>query len=498
MAFIKRIKKGDHIYLAEVKSVRKGDKVKHEFIRYIGKEVDNKRVLTGSIADAQITKVSVYGPLLALHSIATELGLAEILGEDAPEMLSMVYAHCIAPNSLTKIVQWFERTDLNHLLSLRELTEKRLLAAIDAYDTDERRDEVQRALAERLRELYGFREKGIYYDLTDVYFYGRSCGLAARGHNSEGLSHPQVQVGLGVTSGEGFPVFVRTYAGNVHDSKTVPDILLAFREQGLTDVTFIWDRGITSGVNTDELTSLGARVLCGVPLSEKLKQLLNEHQDKIMSVRNHVELNKSVLYATAQPHTLGKTNGTLIICYNPLLKETMRIERHKRILEAQRARDTKGTPIPAALKKYFRTRGLNDAAIAQAERYDGYSLLFTTNKQSTAESVKAYFDKDLVEKAFRTLKGITHLRPVRHWLEQRVRAHVFICYISYLLLSVLNYKLKKAELRFSSVEALIKLQTLYKVHLLDPKSKNTFEKTVAYTEEQKQILRVTNPHLLKM
>ena len=154
-------------------------------------------------------------------------------------------------------------------------TEKKLLAAIDAYETDARRDEVQRALTERLRSLYGFGEKGVYYDLTDVYFYGRSCELAARGHNSDGLPHPQVQVGLGVTSAEGFPIFVHTYAGNVHDSKTVPDILLAFREQGLTDVTFVWDRGITSGVNTDELTSLGARVLCGVPLSEKLKQLLN-------------------------------------------------------------------------------------------------------------------------------------------------------------------------------------------------------------------------------
>lgn len=497
MVFVRKLKRNGHTYLVEVESYRKGGKVKQRYLRYIGKEVDDKRVLTGSIANAQVTKVSVYGPLLALHSIASELGLAEILGEDAPEMLSMVYAHCTAPSSLTKLVQWFERTDLNHLLSLRNLTEKRLLAAIDAFDTDERRDAVQRALVERLREIYGFGEKGVYYDLTDVYFYGRRCELAARGHNSDGLAHPQVQVGLGITSGEGFPVFVRTYAGNVHDSKTVPDILLAFREQGLTDVTFVWDRGITSGVNTDELTRLGARVLCGVPLTTKLKKLLPT-VDTMMSVRNHVALSKSVLYATAQPHTLGTTSGTLILCYNPLLKETTRIERHKRILEAQRAREENRTPIPAALKKFFRTRGLNDEAIGQAARYDGYSLLFTTNKQSTAESVRAYFDKDLVEKAFRTLKGITHIRPVRHWLEQRVRAHVFICYLSYALLSVLSYKLKKAELKMSAPEALNKLQTLYRVHLLDPKSKNTFEKTVAYTKEQEQILRAIQPALLRM
>jgi transposase len=59
--------------------------------------------------------------------------------------------------------------------------------------------------------------------------------------------------------------------------------------------------------------------------------------------------------------------------------------------------------------------------------------------------VSTYFDKDLVEKSFRSLKGVIKLRPIRHWLYNRVIAHIFICYLAYLLLSLLKYRLNKIE-----------------------------------------------------
>ncbi len=60
--------------------------------------------------------------------------------------------------------------------------------------------------------------------------------------------------------------------------------------------------------------------------------------------------------------------------------------------------------------------------------------------------IRLYFDKDVVEKAFRCIKGITQLRPIRHWLYNRVIAHVMICYLSYTLLIVLKENLKKLNL----------------------------------------------------
>jgi len=496
MVFIKRIKKGSHVYLAEVKSVRKGGNVRHEFIRYVGKEVDNERILSGNIASAKVTKVSIYGPLLALHELSSEIGLADILGEYAPEMLSLVYAHCIQPDSLTKITDWYERTDLNHLLDLSSLTEKKLLEAMDFY-TPERRESIQKDIFNRLQDTYQVKCNGIFYDLTDIYFYGKNCPLAVRGHNSQGLKYPQMQVGLAVTSKEAFPIFHRCFPGNISDKKTVSEVMLACKEYNIADVTIAWDRGVTSALNVEDMKRINVNVICGVPLSEKLKKIVDKHKN-IEQITNRIQLTETTFYAVSQPYRLGKTVGTLIICHNLRMKETMRDERHRRILEAKAERSAENIPIPKHLKKYFLKNGLNQTAISGAERYDGVSLVFSTKKLSAEEIIRTYFEKDKVEKAFKALKGITCIRPIRHWLERRVKTHIFICYLSYLLLSVFDHKLKKAGEKISAVDALQQLSTAYKIHIVDAKGSNSFEKTVAYTKEQEDILRAINPALIKV
>ena len=101
--------------------------------------------------------------------------------------------------------------------------------------------------------------------------------------------------------------------------------------------------------------------------------------------------------------------------------------------------------------------------------------------------VQLYFDKDVVEKAFRTLKGVTNLRPIRHWLYNRVTGHVFVCYLSCVLLSILKLKLKKLEI--SPTQALEDLQSMYRVCLYDKKKKNRFYRTVTLSKHQEDILK---------
>jgi transposase len=93
-----------------------------------------------------------------------------------------------------------------------------------------------------------------------------------------------------------------------------------------------------------------------------------------------------------------------------------------------------GKKIKPEMEEYFDKNGkLSYKELQEAEEFDGYSVIFTTAKLSKKEIVEIYFDKDLVEKAFQSLKGIVKVQPVRHWLYNRVIAHVFICYLAYLL-----------------------------------------------------------------
>ena len=109
--------------------------------------------------------------------------------------------------------------------------------------------------------------------------------------------------------------------------------------------------------------------------------------------------------------------------------------------------------------------------------------------------IEQYFDKDLVEKAFHDFKGAIKLRPIRFWLENRVRAHVFICYLAYLLLSLLNLHVKK--LGMTAVAALEELEDLYKVYIKDQRRMFRASRVVILNKQQEEILRAVDKKLLK-
>src|SRR5206468_4531089 len=127
VSFIRRSRRGKYTYLAEVESVRVGKKVVQRFIRYIGREEDGKTVLACSVSEASVEEVKLAGPLMMLHALAEAIGLPDLLGEYAHETLALVYAHCLDYKSLNRMLHWFERTDLNVILNLQDLTERRLV-----------------------------------------------------------------------------------------------------------------------------------------------------------------------------------------------------------------------------------------------------------------------------------------------------------------------------------------------------------------------------------
>jgi transposase len=81
---------------------------------------------------------------------------------------------------------------------------------------------------------------------------------------------------------------------------------------------------------------------------------------------------------------------------------------------------------------------------------------------------RQYFEKEIVDRAFKKLKGVLSLRPIRVWQKEHIEGHVRVCYLAYAILSSLDYHLRKSE--YSAVEFLEKLRKGYRVHLKDRKS----------------------------
>jgi transposase len=496
MSYIRRRKRKGRVYLEEVESKRIGDKVVQEHIRYIGKEADGRTILSASVSDVEIEQVKVHGPLIVLHHLAKEIKLDECLGPFADELLSMVYAHCMDYQSVNQMARWYERTDLNMILSLEELTEARLLEAMDYL---EKRDPValQIEIFENVSDRYDLRRRGIVYDVTNTYLYGKKCPLGKQGKDKEGVKgRPLIQIGLGVTQDEGIPLFHKVFNGDIHDARTFQDAITAFREYKIKKGLVVFDRGISSRRNQIDIKTLQWKVLCGLPLNDALKRSLRDlmAKEEFLHYRNRVRSNKTVFYVITEPYSLCGITGKLAFCFNDRLRRDIRESRYDEIAYAQELLQD-GKVIKPGMEKFFGSDGrLLMGRVQKAEEFDGYSCIFTTARLSKEEMVRLYFEKDLVEKAFQSLKGVIKLRPIRHWLYNRVTAHVFICYLSYLLLSLLRLRLKKMNI--SPVEALRELESVYKVYLRDQRKGFKLARVVTLSKKQEKILRALDKRLI--
>lgn len=489
MSFIRKIKRGESIYLAEVENVRIGGRVVQRHVRYIGKQVDDRPFLTGSVERASVDKVTVFGPLLVLDEIAKQLDLSSLLGDFGEYLLSLAYAHCVEPDSLAGIAEWYRKTEMENLLSIPDVSYKKLVEALDSV---EEMDGVQRKIFARLKGVLGLAPNAYFYDITNVYFYGLCCPLAKRGHNPDGRKDRQIQIGLAVTQKEGLPIFHKVYEGHIFDAKTLPDILLSLGT--VEDVCLVWDRGVSSKLNIRQALQAGFEVLCGLSLNAGLKKevdkILNE---KIVSLKHRVRLKSTTFYVRKKKYRTEGISGTIVVCLNERERQAIRERRYD---ELDRALELlkKKKPIKDGLRKYLTGNTIDQDAVQKGERYDGVSVIFSSRDLPNEEIVRGYFEKDRVEKSFRCMKGVLDMDRVHFWLASRVKGHIFVCYLAYLLLSVLDYKLK--DLKMTGTGALEILQTMYRVYLTDPKSKNKFVKTVAFSRAQEDILKAVNPQLL--
>ena len=271
-----------------------------------------------------------------------------------------------------------------------------------------------------------------------------------------------------------------------------------FGRFGMNHGLIVYDRGITSRRNFLDMKNLKWDTLCGIPIKGREKKLVRELIKKqcIINLDNRAKLGKTVFYVVIMPYEIYGIKGTLAICFNEQKRREIRESRYDEILYAQQLLKQKKT-IKQGLRKYFYGNGeLNNKAIIKAEEFDGFFCIFSTSPVTKAEFIRIYLgNKDIIEKAFKSIKGIIRLQPIRHWLYNRVTAHVFICYLAYLLLSLLKLRLK--EVGISPEEALYELETMYKVYLRDPKKGFTLSRVVSLTKTQENILKTIDKNLVK-
>jgi transposase len=443
-------------------SYREGGKVKKRTLANLSdlpmeKVLAIKAILRGDklapVAEVfEIIASRAHGAVQAVSEAMLRLKLASLLGPDCPErdrVLALVAARIVAPHTKLATTRWWATTTLAEDFGVADADERDLYAAMDWLLA--RQDKIQKKLAARHLKADGL----VLYDLSSSYFEGTQCPLAKRGYSRDGKKGTlQVNYGL-VTDPVGRPVAVAVHEGNTADSATfLPTVKRLQEDFAIGQFVIVGDRGMISQKAIDEIKNTSGIEWITALKSASIRTLVEQKhlQPDLFDERNLLEL--------THPDYPGER---LIACRNPQLGK---LRAHKRQdllaateaeLDKVRARVEAGSltgkdKIGLAAGKLIAKRkvakhfqldiGENSfvfhrklEAIAEEAALDGLYIIRTSldpAHMDSATCVRSYKSLADVERAFRSIKTVDlKVRPIHHHLEDRVRAHIFLCMLAY-------------------------------------------------------------------
>ena len=407
-----------------------------------------------------IERALPHGHVAAVLGAARGSGCSQWFGsapkELQPLLQAMLVARVLEPASKLATHRMLHEdtatSSLGHVLGVGQCGVDDMYRALDWLH------DAQPAIERRLARQHLLGSTLVLYDLTSTWLTGRCCELAARGHSRDGKrDDPQIVFGL-VCTAEGCPISVEVFKGNTADPATVGAQVVKLKERfGIERIAWAGDRGMLTSARIEQVLKPQGMDWVSSLRAPQIAQLAAEHgpfQPSLFDERNLLEL-------TSQHFP----DERLVVCRNPLLAE----ERARKRLDLLVATEADLAKIAAAtqrarnplrgeqaialrvgrvIERFHMAKHLaltitdtglswarKDDAIAAEAALDGLYVIRTSLPKDQLDAnaaVAAYKSLAHVERAFRSMKTVDlNVRPVFHYSEQRVRAHVFLCMLAY-------------------------------------------------------------------
>ena len=521
--------RGDRFYAYERESywdpvLKQGRK---RTLRFLGPCNKNGKVL-------EIPKVHLdgvhssfpVGRLLVFYASAENLRLRErarkLLGLDdqqAGRFVALVLNQATDRVALDRLPEWARASPLPSLLGLDpdaltpeafESLLSKLCRLTEANVWEDRgvllQHELTRAWRSQTRE-----PPGAYYDVTKQPFYGWSNPYGQRGHDANGGISNVVAFGMVVSAGHHHPYLCHALPGSQNDALSVAETVRILQERGYRGLRLVMDRGMLSRENVAKATGAGYHLVGLVKgWSAETLALASRWSEEELEVPEHVvRTSRGSVYARAMTKPLWDLPRLrLAVVVNtrrkredregrdlalqelkgPVSKE--RLAELKRTLKVQdpRRRKKKGY-VPGLLVRCKGRRGVwvDEEAVKWDRAVDGRFLIFSTDLSlGGAEMYQAYFQRDAIEKVFRTEKGELDLGPLRYRKKDRTDAYATVLYTAALLWSWSEQTLKRKFPEMSLSEALRSLENVSWVRF--GVGKKVREWSTRLTGEQEEIL----------
>ncbi len=500
--YLRRVIRGERVYLDLVEGHRdsRSGKVQQRVLGHLGREERVKPHLPALIQALQkLSEASLldpsglmpeaaldYGGMWLCGELWHELGLDRVLTEatdkeSAERCFALVANRVLAPRSKLATQRWLERVARPDGGSWA-VEYAHLLRGMDALAKVQ--PQVEEAVYWQLMDLLRCDPTLVFVDLTTIYAEGEGVEpIWQYGHSKDGKSqNKQLLLALVVTP-DGYPLAHFLFEGNRAEKVAMLEMLQQLRHRfGLKRCVVVGDRGLISSAVLQALEAAGYDHILA----------LRARQSKTATAA--LEREETAAWTEVDEHLWAQEVKVpdaprVVLAFNPQKQlEDQRWRERKleqgwaamdglldrweqgRITSAQVAiRDATWALVQMEAHRFFhvQVRGKslqveeNQEHLEREARLDGVFILQSSAADlDPQEIVTAYKQLLWVERAFRTLKSFLRVRPVYHFTERRIRSHIFLCVLGYLLENHLRQRLLQAGAPYSARAALEAMEPL--------------------------------------
>ncbi len=423
-----------------------------------------------------IDSVLINGTQLLLGQIYDSIGF----NRTGDEILRhLVIARVSQPMSKLATVEYLKSyydqdVDLNHIYRYMD----RL------YKTQQ--EQVQQISVEHTKNILGGRIGLMFYDVSTLYFEtAKTDDLREPGFSKDGkTAESQVVLGLLVSEG-GYPLSYSLFNGSQYEGYTMIPMIDDFKQRFDLgeDFVVVADSGLMSEDNVKLLRSAGYKYIIGARIKSEKKAV----KDWILSHEK-----KDGCYFERK----SSEGERLIVGYSETRAKKDAYNRSRGVARLRKAyssgRLTKAQVNRRGYNKFLEISkdiqvSVSEDKISEDEKWDGLKGYITNTSLDAGKVVAQYHGLWVVERAFRISKGTLDMRPMFHFTERRIEAHVCICFIAYKVYKELERIIKLAGIKMSVGDVIKAARTITTIRVRLPENREILTKTLFLTERHKAI-----------
>ena len=516
---VKKIKGKKYYYAVESKRINGKPRIVNQI--YLGsiEQLINAKKLANEPPPAKEVSVFDFGLVATCVNFADKLGLVELIDRFVPKrqqglsvgeyLVIAAISRAVDPISKRACWDWYRSTCLSRLwgnrISKPQLSSQRFWDHMDKVPL-KAIQKIEKALSQRLVELYNLDLRFLIYDTTNYYTYidtfNDRTALAQRGRNKQKRNDlRQVNLALAVTRDFHIPLFHRLYAGNTIDSKSFPGVVdelvkrYALLASHCDDITLVYDKGNNSKKNQEKVDASAYHFIGSLKMNDFPDLAALKTDSERFTFLKHQRL-KSVKAYRTKAIVFGKER-TIVVTFSQTLYE----KQHKTLLriiarcqtklqelkdKLQKRLDARaaGQPLPGRpptresvesevrailkpqyMKQLFDVRLVERDGLVSLEYTSplgrevltdiqktrlGKTILFTDRDDwSTEEIILGYRGQYRIESAFKISKRGHFMawRPTFHWTDQKLHVHAFYCVLSLLFISIAHRQVWQAGIK---------------------------------------------------